>query len=173
VAGSSVNGTGVIGSTDGNGQSGVAGFDDSPGGAYGVTGQSRVGGGVYGLGTSGAYGVSGESTIGTGVIGSSPSGIGVLAQSQLGFALQTQGLAQFNGIVQFNGTSGVVTVKKGAKTATVKVKGMTKSNIVLATIQEPQAGISLEGAKAATGSFTLTLSAAPTAGLPVGWLVIG
>jgi hypothetical protein len=150
----------------------VIGTDGSPDGAYGVYGYTRVGTAVYGVATSGGYGVYGSSTISTAVYGDSAAGIGVLAQSTEGSALVANGPAVFNAAVQFR-TSGIAKVKKGSASVTVKVAGMSKSNIVLATIQEPQAGLAVEGAKPANGSFTITLSGKAKATVPVGWFVLG
>jgi hypothetical protein len=144
VAGSSTDGDGVYGSTAANGRSGVAGVDGSPDSAYGVSGQSRVGVAVYGVGTSGAYGVQGESSISTGVYGHSPTGYGVQGNSE-----------------------------KGDKTVTVTAAGTRESSIVLATIQKPHSGVAIEGAQAATGKFTITLTVSAPASTTVGWLVIG
>jgi trimeric autotransporter adhesin len=154
----------------------VIGIDDSPDGAYGVQGISRVGVGVYGVGSSGAPGVMGESTIyigvvgtsptGTGVAGSSPLGTGVSAASTKGIALSVQGIAAFS-------NSGVATVRKDSQTVTVKLAGVTTSSIVLATIQKPGSGIAVEGAAPASGSFRISLTAKAPADIPVGWFVIG
>ena len=164
----------------------MAGIDNSPEGAYGVSGVSRVGVGVYGSGTSGAYGVQGVSTISTGVYGSSPagagvegnsafgtgvqgvssSGNGVLAESPKGLALYVSGRAGFS-------NSGVATVNKGEKTVTVTVPGITKSGIVLATIQSPHSGVAIEGALAADRKITITLTGNAPANIAVGWFVIG
>ena len=172
--------------TSANNRSGVIGTDGSPDGAFGVQGTSRVGVGVYGVGTSGAYGVQGVSTISSGVYGSSPSGygvngnsgfgtgvngdstsgVGVQASSSKGTALQVNGKASFS-------NSGVATVKKNARTVTVKVTGMTKSSIVLATIQHAHSGLSVEAAVPSAGSFTITLTAKAPANTAVGWFVIG
>jgi hypothetical protein len=78
-------------------------------GAYGVYGYTRVGTGVYGIGTSGGYGVVGAATIAVGVQGTSESGTGVYATSAGGYAPQAVGTSQFKGSVQFS-ESGVATV---------------------------------------------------------------
>jgi hypothetical protein len=142
----------------------VAGVDGSPDGAYGVSGVSRVGVGVYGQGTSGAYGVQGVSTISTGVYGSSPIGFGVQGNSPDGAGVQgtsTDGTgvqaASMNGIAlhvsgraSFSG-SGVAAVEEGDKTVTVTVDGTTTSSIVLATIQRPLVASPLRGHRPRTG----------------------
>jgi hypothetical protein len=78
-------------------------------GTYGVYGYTRVGTGVYGIGTSGGYGVVGAATIAVGVQGTSESGTGVYATSAGGYAPQAVGTSQFKGSVQFS-ESGVATV---------------------------------------------------------------
>ncbi len=98
IGGVSTNGTGIAGTTSGDGQSGVAGTDESTStGGYGVYGSSTNGTGVAGTtsgdgqngvagtdeSTGGGYGVSGSSANGYGVYGTtegtgSPNDIGVL-----------------------------------------------------------------------------------------------
>jgi hypothetical protein len=89
----------------------------------------------------------------------------VLATSAKGIALQVSGRASFS-------TSGVATVRKGAKTVTVTVPGTTDSNIVLATIQKPHSGIAIEGAQPGPGKITITLTSTAPAAIAIGWLVI-
>jgi hypothetical protein len=55
----------------------------------------------------------------------------------------------------------------------VSVAGLTSANIVLATIQNPQAGVFIEGAQPSSGSFTITLSKKAPGAVHVGWFVIG
>jgi hypothetical protein len=97
IGGVSTNSGGVAGTTAGDGQSGVAGDDESTGGGYGVFGSSTNGTGVAGTtsgnsqngvagtdtSTLGGYGVYGTSTNGWGVYGTtegtgSPNDIGVV-----------------------------------------------------------------------------------------------
>jgi hypothetical protein len=84
VFGSSTNGTGVSGTTSGNGQSGVAGTDTSPDG----------GNGVYGTATNGI-----------GVYGSATNGIGVWAFTANGTALYAEGDATVTGSLSKGGGS--------------------------------------------------------------------
>ena len=55
----------------------------------------------------------------------------------------------------------------------VTIASLTTANIVLATIQNPQSGVFIEGAQPSLGSFTITLSKKPPAPVHVGWFVIG
>jgi len=161
VAGSSVNGTGVQGTTSANGESGVAGIDNS--------------------GLDEASGVSGTSTIGYGVSGFCPNGVAVYAESTNGYgvyatgggtALLVQGTSVFQGKTEFT-NSGVATVKKNGTAVTVKLKEVSATSIVLATLQELQAGLAVAAAVPVAGSFTITLTAKATADINVGWFVIG
>jgi hypothetical protein len=91
IGGVSTNSGGVAGTTAGDGQSGVAGDDESTGGGYGVFGSSTNGTGVAGTtsgnsqngvagtdtSTLGGYGVYGTSANGHGVYGTSANGTGV------------------------------------------------------------------------------------------------
>ncbi len=176
VAGNSVNGDGVIGTTAGNAQAGVYGNDGSPDGAYGVRGDSRVGVGVYGYGSSGAYGVQGDSTISVGVYGSSESGTGVVATSPDGYAFQAVGVSQFVGPVQFK-QSGIAKVDATKSSVTVRKVGLTKSSLVLATLQGAQvAGVWVQSVTqdVSAGSFKIILSAAVPSGesVKIGWFVV-
>jgi hypothetical protein len=174
-------GTGLVGTTTDNGQSGVAGIDTSNGsaghGTYGrstngtgVFGQSVHGNGIVGMGStnraSAVAGIDSSSASGNGVYGKSFNGVGVFANSPHGTALHVDGKATFS-------TSGSATVKGGDKTVTVKLASVTSSSLVLATIQQPESGIYLEGAVPGKGSFKITLSGKVTADVPVAWFVIG
>jgi hypothetical protein len=121
--------------------------------------------GIDGAKSSG-HGVYGQSNHGTAVYATSTEGIGVHASSKGGTALEVSGKASFS-------NSGVAHVPGGQKTVKVTVDGMTAASIVLATIQAPQAGVSIEGAQAGAGSFVITLSGKASGDLPVGWFVIG
>src|SRR6185312_9910654 len=96
----------------------------------------------------------------------SHEGTAVLALSGNGLALHCEGRAKFK-------NSGTVSVPAGQKSARVKVAGLTSANIVLATIQNPQAGVFIEGAQPGKGSFTITLSKKAPGAVHVGWFVIG
>lgn len=190
VNGISMHGNGVVGNTFTVGSSGVAGIDFCPTkGAHGVYGQSNVGDAVLGVslggtgvtgyaGTPGESGVAGidaapagghgvfaQSQNGNALYATSSDGIALRGQSANGLALQVQGKAQF-------GHSGVTSVPAGEKTTTVTVPSMIASDFVLATIQQPQSGVFIEGAQPSIGSFTITLSTAATFPLPVAWLVL-
>jgi hypothetical protein len=184
-------GDGLKGQTSATNHSGVVGFDTSTGtGGHGVYGNSVHGDGVLGISahktgvvgqgstvnqsgvagvdvtpTTGGHGVFGQSQHGDAVFATSSNGVALRGQSAHGLALHVEGKAKF-------AHSGTVTVPSGHKTAHVSVPGMTASNIVLATIQNPQDGIFLEGAAAGSGGFTVTLSASTESSVKVGWMVL-
>jgi hypothetical protein len=196
VYGSSTKGTGVYGENGEAGQAGVQGADTSGGQGYGVRGTSEAGFGVYGTsmnvgvfgtGTPGVWGQIGSGDVSslprpefsaglvgvdvtgpgnTGIWGASINGLGVFAGSKTGVALQVHGPVQFS-------SSGVATVKKGSKSVTVKASAVTKSSVVLATLQKLHSGVYIEAAVPKAGSFTITLNKAATSDLRVGWFFIG
>lgn len=184
-------GDGLKGQTSATNHSGIVGFDTSSGpGGHGVYGHSVHGDGVLGISqhktgvagqcstvgesgvagidmtpTTGAHGLFGQSPHGDALYATSSNGVAVRGQSANGLALHVEGRAKF-------AHSGVVTVPSGHTTAHVSVPGMIASNIVLATIQNPPGGISLEGATAGSGGFTVTLSASGEQSVKVGWMVL-
>jgi hypothetical protein len=184
-------GDGLKGQTSATNHSGIVGFDTSSGtGGHGVYGNSVHGDGVLGISAhktgvvgqgstvgqsgvagidvtsaTGGHGVFGQSQHGDGVFATSPNGVALRGQSAHGLALHVEGKAKF-------AHSGVVSVPSGHKTAHVSVSGMTAANIVLATIQNPQDGIFIEGAAAGSGGFTVTLSGTTEGSIKVGWLVL-
>jgi hypothetical protein len=113
---------------------------------------------------SGVYGEATSAT-GIGVTGASATGIGVEASSTSGVALSVLGKVKFS-------RSGVATVAAGKKTVKVTLAGVTASSLVLATPQKAETGVAVNAAAPATGSFTITLTAAPTSSLKVAWFVI-
>ncbi len=175
-------GSGLKGQTFAKGQSGVVGFDTSTvTGGHGVYGNSSHGDGVLGISqhgngvvgqgsTPGKSGVVGIDTApgggGNAVFAQSHHGTAVLATSGSGVALHVEGVAKFS-------HSGVVSIPGGHQSATVHTSGVSEGSIVLATIQRPESGVSIEGATAGSGSFTITLSKKPTNAITVGWLVLG
>jgi uncharacterized metal-binding protein len=103
--------------------------------------------------------------VGRGVAGESDSGIGV-------FALSTSGTALFvNGPVSFT-MSGVATVPAHTTKVTVTLAGVTTASLILATAQAVAAKVAVEAAVPGSGSFTITLTKAPTVALPVAWFVL-
>ena len=191
VYGRSIHGSGVLGISDHHngitgmgstpGYSGVSGIDVSTGTlGHGVYGQSNSGHGVFGYsykgsgvvgqgnvpGASGVAGFDVAKSGGNGVYGHSDHGVAVWAQNSNGIALHVAGKATFK-------NAGVAHVANGEKTVTVKVTGLTTASIVLATIQSPQGTISIAGAEAGSGEFTITLTARAPGSVPVGWFVIG
>ena len=184
-------GDGLKGQTSATNHSGIVGFDTSSGtGGHGVYGNSIHGDGVLGISknktgvvgqgssvnqsgvagidistTTGGHGLFGQSQHGDALYATSSNGVAVRGQSAHGLALHVEGRAKF-------AQSGVATVPSGHKTANVSVPGLTSSNIVLATIQNPQDGLFIEGAAAGSGSFTITLSGSTESNIKVGWLVL-
>lgn len=146
ILGISQHGTGITGLTSTVGQSGVAGIDQAT--------------------TSGAHGVFGQSPHGDGVYATSPHGTALRGQSAHGLALHVQGKAKFS-------NSGVATVAGGNTSVTVNVPGVTASDIVLATIQQPQGTMAVAGAHASAGSLTITLTGSAESSVRIGWMVLG
>jgi hypothetical protein len=66
----------------------------------------------------------------------------------------------------------VATVAKSDKSVTVTLAGVTVDSIVLATLQELQAGIAVAAAVPSAGSFTITLTGDVPAATNVSWFVI-
>ena len=145
VLGISQHSTGVVGQTSTSGKSGVAGIDQTPG--------------------KGAHGLFGQSPKGDAVFATSESGNGLHCTSQKGTALLVEGKAKFS-------NSGVTSVPSHQTTVTVHNSSVTPTSIVLATIQKPQSGVYIEAAQPGSGSFTITLSQAPSGSLPVGWMIL-
>ncbi len=184
-------GDGLKGQTSATNHSGIVGFDTSSGpGGHGVYGNSVHGDGVLGISAhktgvvgqcstvnesgvagidistaAGAHGVFGQSSHGDAVLGTSANGTALHGESANGLALKVAGRAKFS-------HSGVVSVPGGHTTAHVSVPGMVSSNIVLATIQNPQSGIFIEGAAPGSGGFTVTLSGSSESSVKVGWIVL-
>ena len=192
MLGTSTHGSGVVGRTSGGlSQSGVSGADFSKtGGGTGVTGTSVHGTGVFGgssfgsgvqgetggngragvLGldqsSRGGFGISGTSTIGTGVEGTATSGIGVRAASANGTALAVAGKVTFS-------RSGTATIAVGKTGVTFTLAGVTKSSMILSTIQQTAGRIAVSSAVPHSGSFTIHLTAAAASKLKVAYFVIG
>ena len=161
VSGNSTNGTGVQGTTSGE-ASGVTGIDNSGLDlSSGVSGTSTIG-----------FGVSGPCPNGVAIYGESTNGYGVYATAPGGTGLLVQGKSVFQGRTEFS-NSGVAIVKKNDKSVTVKVAAITIGSLVLATLQELQAGIAVAAAVPVAGSFTITLTGKVPADTAVGWFVIG
>jgi hypothetical protein len=57
--------------------------------------------------------------------------------------------------------------------AAVTASAVTASTLMLATLQQAQSGVYIAAAEPKAGSFTITLTKAATADLPVGWFFIG
>lgn len=163
--------------------SGVSGVSST---SFGVQGNSSSGPGVYGFSPSGP-GVFGDSTSGTGVIGttsgngqsavhgaddSSGGGVGVLADSVNGRALQLNGVAAFSrsGLATVGGTS-----SSPLSSVTVTGVALTASSVVLATPQTHSGKVAVAAVVThpATSSFTLYLTASVNVTFTVAWFVVG
>jgi hypothetical protein len=90
----------------------------------------------------------------------------VQAASSAGTALAVTGKVTFS-------RSGTATVATGHGSVTVSHGGVTPSSLVFATLRKVQSGVTLAAAVPGTGSFTIHLTRAATASLPVAWFVIG
>ena len=157
------------------------------GGSYGVYGTGSTYGvyglgdtyGVYGLGLS-SNGVFGQTAVNTasgvygqndgtgyGVAGRSNNGTGVLADSINGTALLVTGKAAFS-------RSGKATIKAGNASVVVNNVALTSASLVLATLQQFQAGISVAAVvpSPANSRFTIRLNQAPTVNLRVAWFIV-
>jgi hypothetical protein len=117
--------------------------------------QSGTGSGVYGL----------ASTTGVGVFGDTTDGIGVIARSTTGTALDVRGKATFS-------RSGQVTVAAGTTTKKITLAGVTTASMILATAQQ-DGTVYVRSAVPASGSFTIHLTGnAPAGGLNVAYFVL-
>ena len=158
---SNADGDGFAGSTSAAGHSGIRGNDTGRGG-YGLAGFSVNGIGVHGRSAHGAA-IVGEASNAVGVYGSSVNATGVFAKGPI--ALAVDGPAIFS-------TSGIATVKQGTQSVTVTLAAAAASSVVLATIQQDRAGITVQSAVPIAGSFTITLTGKPAADTNVGWFVL-
>ncbi len=165
-------GYGVLGEGDGHGVHGYGGTSGTGVYGYGVTGvegHGNNGNGVFGQtsvnATSGVYGQN-DGT-GYGVAGRSDNGTGVLADSSNGTALQVTGKAVFS-------RSGKATVKAGNTTKVVQNVALTSASLVLATLQQLEAGVYVVAVvqSVANSKFTIVLNQAPTGNLKVAWFVV-
>ncbi len=172
-------GTGVFGEgTYGLfGQGGTYGVYGGGGGTYGVYGnggtgvygQSAFANGVFGQTSANtASGVYGQNDgTGVGVAGRSDNGTGVLALSANGTALKVTGKAEFS-------RSGKATIKAGNTSVVVNNVALASASLVLATLQQVQAGIYVAGVvpNVANSKFSIRLNKPPTANLNVAWFVV-
>ncbi len=138
---------------DGTGAMGISGVD--PG-----TAPSKVG--VYGLAT--------QATGAIGVQGNAPAGVGVLATTTTGIALQVAGKAKFS-------RAGRASVPKGKLSADITVAGgLAANSVVSATLQTYRAGVGIAAVRtnypvAGKARIYLTKVASTTAATSVGWFV--
>ncbi len=175
-------GTGLKGQTFASASAGVIGMDaGAQKGGHGMYGHSVHGDGVLGISDKGNGVVGQGSTPGMaavkavdanqgggayGIFAQSVHGTAIWATSGQGTALKVDGTARFS-------HSGVVSIPKGHKSMTFSKPGLSDGDVILATIQRPQSGVSIEGAQAGNDSFTITLSKAPASAISIGWLQLG
>ena len=185
VQGSSSGSIGVSGTSAGN-QAGVQGISLSGNGVHGVSNdlngvgigvlgeqQGAAGTGVVGVGTTGVEGrsiVPGQSgVIGRGTYGVSAiplsGGTGLFATyayDGTGLALEAYGPAKFDAQI-LAARSGIASIAYPNKAATVAVGGLSASSLVLATMQNTVAGISVVSAvpNTGTGKVSINLNKAP------------
>jgi hypothetical protein len=134
------------------------------GGEFGVVGSANPGVGVEGLGA--AAGVIGTNTgDGPGVHGDAFSGIGVLATGAT--ALSVQGPAVFS-------RSGVLTIQRGRSSAVQTPVQLSKTTLVLATIQDDLEDVWVRSAvpDPAGEKFTVHLNKAAPARVKVAWFLV-
>lgn len=128
------------------------------GAEIGVEGIAHVGGGPEGWGV--------------GVSGTAKTGIGVLATSPSGIALDVVGKARFS-------RSGRATVLAGRSYVDVDLRtngGLAGSPLIFATLQSYRSGVFVAATRKnypSTGKFRIYLSKAVTSSTYVGWLVVG
>jgi hypothetical protein len=160
-----VDGTGVVGESAGSatgvvGVSGPSGVP-SPKAKTGVYGQSAI--------DVDSRGVHGYSPAGRGVFGQSATGAGGFFSSESGFALRTSGR------LKFEQASGVATIPSGlASTLVTPGTDIGASTFVLLTPRGDPGSLRIwYTVSTAADTFTIHSSAATTADLKVGWLIIG
>jgi len=152
----------IIGIATGNKGTGVTGQGTN---GNGVTGFSQISAGVSGESNSGP-GVFGTSFSGPGVFGSgSKFGIGVIADSALGTALQVQGH-----ILVFGDAVGQATLLKGKTSVTVSTPAATSTSNILLTPLDRLTG-TLWVTRAA-GSFTINDQHPESSDVRIAFLII-
>src|SRR5262249_40871845 len=134
-------------------------------GAHGVYGQTEHGDAVFGFayhgnaisglsktpGKSALKGVDKSPHGGNALFAQSVHGTAAWVTSGNGTALKVDGKMSFS-------HSGLAQVPTGAKRVTVKAQGITPNSMVLATLQTPQAAVSVAAAQAGSGQVTITLT---------------
>lgn len=158
----------VSATTSGTGGA-VAAFINNAGSSAAAVSGETDGTGTGVLGTAfapAATGVAGTGNNGaTGISGTSDTGTGVAATSSDGTALAVDGVVTFS-------RSGLATVPSGAKSVTVTLGQVTPSSLVLATLQEAQANVSVQAAVPGTDSFTILMNGPVSHDRKVAWFVI-
>jgi hypothetical protein len=146
---------------------GVWGQNGGPGnGVFGLVSNSGASG-VYGQNNGTGYGVAGRAHGGTGVLGDSANGTGVWANSDSAVALRVSGVATFS-------RSGIAVVPANATSIVVTGVKLSAYSFVLASLQNTNGNVALKAAVPVPvyGAIQLVLTAAPTAAVKVGWLVL-
>jgi hypothetical protein len=185
---------GLAGDIDGSGWAdaspGVFGVDA---GVYGFADQTDISGGVWG------ESLGGIGVLGTGALGMFAFGLdGFQAVADGGTAVQghvgpadppappdypvalfgtvsanAQVGLEAHGRVRFPSRSGRATIAAGRSSVTVKVSGVTSSNIVFAVLNSGGGGRWVRTAVPYTGKIAIYLNAAATTSTRVAWLILG
>jgi hypothetical protein len=161
----------AAGQTPGAERTGVMGYS---GQTPPTSGPAKTG--VYGYATqdSNARGVHGRSTGGSGVYGQATTGAGLYGVATTGYALRTSGR------LKLEKTSGSVVIASPATVSSAIFPGvaLSSSSLVIATIQGNGGAnvgvkrVNITNGAAGVGSFTITLTAAPTTNVKVAWLLL-
>jgi hypothetical protein len=162
-------GIGVAGSTTSGGPNGAGVSGTSSGEGPGVRGQSSKGDGVSGQASDARHaGVRGVNTgMGYGVLGQSYTGPGVVAKGSTGPGLRVEGRAEFS-------LSGGAIVRALASSVTVYGLRLSRTSLVIATLQEDRPGVWVVSAVLARDldGFTIRLNIPVLAETRVGWFVV-
>jgi hypothetical protein len=104
---------------------------------------------------------------GTGVEGTSSSGVGVLASSTQGVALQVTGKAVFS-------RSGLAVVPAGTNRVIVTGVALTSTSLILALVQQSAGSAFVRAAvpAPASSSLTILLNKSPSVNVTVAWFVV-
>ncbi len=186
VFGAAGDASGASANTD---ETGVYGYADLSAYSTGIWGDSSVGSGVYGSGSTGVFGDGDWGVYGTGstgVIGDAgasgvgvygytgnnsipaPSaGVGVYARAET----TSQTALQVVGKVKFN-RSARVSFTKTQTSKKITMTGVTSSSYVVATMQTNVSGLYVRSVVCGSGYFTIYLSKAAGKTAYVGYMVI-
>jgi hypothetical protein len=176
VQGRATTGTGVRGTSGSN--TGVIGYSGTAQntpttlvdtGVYGYAVDTSSAKGVLGVSLSGR-GVQGQATSGLGVRGYATSGVGLSGEATTGYALRTTGR------VRLDKSAGKTTIAAGSSSVVVNPGiDLTSTTVVIATLNGNAGGsttVKRVALDTAANTFTVYLTAASTAPVAVGWLVL-